>query len=94
MWADNPPIGFIGVFQRNRMSRCAPANLIQIHKLLLAEWIRNHFGIDAVPVREIGLHEASDIEIFQAARKVDAIVIITKDAAFPLLPSSNSVNPG
>ena len=50
----------------------------------LANWITDTFGIPAQAVRELGLREAKDFPIFQAAREADAIVL-TKDADFPHL---------
>lgn len=48
----------------------------------LATWINTQgLGIQAVAVREIGLRDASDPVIFQAARAADAVVI-TKDRDF------------
>ena len=47
----------------------------------IAHWLSNRFGIQAMPVRDLGLHEASDQQIFEAARAADAIVI-TKDLDF------------
>ena len=46
-----------------------------------ARWLSEHFGISAVPVRDLGLRDASDKEIFQAARTADAVVM-TKDLDF------------
>jgi hypothetical protein len=49
---------------------------------LLAAWIHaQNWGIKAVAVREIGLRDASDPVIFQAARAAGAVVI-TKDRDF------------
>lgn len=50
----------------------------------LAKWIAGTFGIPAQAVRELGLREAKDFPIFQAAREAGAIVL-TKDADFPHL---------
>jgi len=47
----------------------------------LAAWIAEAFGVEARAVREIGLRDAADIEIFEAARKIRA-VIVTKDSDF------------
>jgi predicted nuclease of predicted toxin-antitoxin system len=49
---------------------------------LLAAWINQQgFGVQASAVRELGLRDATDPEIFQAARTVDAVVM-TKDRDF------------
>ena len=47
----------------------------------LARWITTCFAISAVPLREIGLRDAEDEAIFQAARRANAIVL-TKDQDF------------
>ena len=47
----------------------------------LARWITDTFGIPAQAVRDLGLREAKDVRIFQAARDASAIVL-TKDADF------------
>lgn len=47
----------------------------------LARWISAEFTIPASPVRELGLRDAKDREIFLAAREADAVVI-TKDIDF------------
>ncbi len=47
----------------------------------LAQWITDTFVIPARAVREMGLREAQDLPIFQAAREADAVVL-TKDADF------------
>jgi predicted nuclease of predicted toxin-antitoxin system len=50
----------------------------------LADWCRERFGIDAVPVRNLGLARAADHAIFMAAREAKAVVM-TKDADFARL---------
>ena len=47
----------------------------------VADWITERFGIPAKAVRDLGLREAKDFSIFQAARKARAIVL-TKDSDF------------
>ena len=47
----------------------------------LAKWITQRFSVEATAVRELGLRNASDTEIFLAARAVDA-VLISKDIDF------------
>ena len=48
----------------------------------LARWIGEQpWGVDDVPVREIGLRDASDPEIFRQARAAEAVVM-TKDRDF------------
>lgn len=50
----------------------------------LAEWISQRFPVTAVALRELGLRDAEDQQIFDAARDQGAIVM-TKDGDFVLL---------
>ena len=50
----------------------------------IASWLRETLLLDASALREIGLRDADDREIFEAAGKANAIVL-TKDADFLLL---------
>jgi predicted nuclease of predicted toxin-antitoxin system len=50
----------------------------------LAKWISSEFGVEARPVRDLGLRNARDREIFIAAREAGATVM-TKDSDFVLL---------
>ena len=47
----------------------------------LAVWLSNKFMVSAVALRDIGLRDAQDNEIFKAARESNAVVI-TKDSDF------------
>ena len=47
----------------------------------IATWISNTFGIQALALRDLGLRDAEDPEIFEAA-KSQAIILITKDSDF------------
>ena len=58
----------------------------------LANWISERFGVSTHAARDLGLREAQDYEIFQAARRADAIVM-TKDADFPHLLSQHGPPP-
>ena len=49
-----------------------------------ARWISEEFGTEAHPVRDLGLRDAKDREIFLAARQAEAI-ILTKDSDFVFL---------
>ncbi len=51
---------------------------------LLAEWISDHFPVSAVALRELGLRDAEDQQIFDAARDQD-VIVMTKDRDFVLL---------
>jgi len=46
-----------------------------------ARWIAAHFPVEAIPLRELNLRDASDDDIFAAARAANAIVL-TKDSDF------------
>jgi len=46
-----------------------------------AAWITATFGMEAYVVRDLGLRDAKDPPIFQAARAAEAVVI-TKDSDF------------
>lgn len=50
----------------------------------IAEWISRSFPFFAVAVRELGLRDAEDHEIFLAAKESSAVVL-TKDRDFVLL---------
>lgn len=47
----------------------------------LAEWITNNFDVTALSLKKLSLRDAKDIEIFEAAKFADAI-IMTKDSDF------------
>jgi predicted nuclease of predicted toxin-antitoxin system len=46
-----------------------------------ARWISEPFSFESKAMRDLGLRDAEDYEIFEVARKSDA-VILTKDADF------------
>lgn len=50
----------------------------------LADWLKSEFKIEAIAVRDLGLHQAKDKEIFEAARRQD-VIVITKDIDFKIL---------
>ena len=50
----------------------------------LAPWLKKSFGLDAKAVREVGLREADDREIYESARAENAVVM-TKDSDFVVL---------
>ena len=58
----------------------------------MAVWISNNFPVNAVALRELGLRDATDREIFLAARGESAIVM-TKDSDFVLLLDELDVPP-
>ena len=47
----------------------------------LAPWLSLHFQLPTIAVRDLGLRDALDPPIFEAARVADAVVM-TKDADF------------
>lgn len=47
----------------------------------LARWLSEHHPVEAVSVRRLGLHDATDEAIFGAARDAGAVVM-TKDRDF------------
>ena len=49
--------------------------------VLLAGWIEANLQMKAVAVRDLGLRDSSDREIFEAAREANAI-LISKDSDF------------
>lgn len=52
----------------------------------IAAWINRNKGIPSTAVRDLGLRDAKDSEIFRAAREANAVVM-TKDSDFPWLLS-------
>ena len=47
----------------------------------IATWISDTLGIDAIALRDLGLRDAEDTEIFDAA-KVQQAIVMTKDSDF------------
>ncbi|MFG3818364.1 DUF5615 family PIN-like protein, partial [Limnothrix redekei] len=47
----------------------------------LASWLSSNFAVEASALRDLGLRDAKDLEIFEAARLANAI-IMTKDSDF------------
>lgn len=47
----------------------------------IVTWITSTFGITALALRDIGLRDAEDPEIFEAA-KAQGVIFITKDSDF------------
>ena len=50
----------------------------------IAMWISSNYAVSAVAIRDLGLRDAKDKEIFEAARQEKAVVM-TKDSDFVLL---------
>lgn len=47
----------------------------------MAQWLMMTFAVEATSLRDLGLRDAQDIEIFEMA-KIEGTVIITKDSDF------------
>jgi len=47
----------------------------------IATWITDRFGVESVALRDLGLRDAEDAEIFEAA-KAQGAIIMTKDRDF------------
>ncbi len=58
----------------------------------LAHWITETFGVEAVALRDIGLRDATDKQIWLAARQVNAVVM-TKDSNFVTLLETHGPPP-
>ena len=50
----------------------------------IAKWISSNYPVSAEAIRDLGLRDAEDKEIFEAARKEKAVVM-TKDSDFVFL---------
>jgi predicted nuclease of predicted toxin-antitoxin system len=49
----------------------------------LADWLQETFQVVAFSLRDVGLRDAKDVEIFEAARQEgEGLVIMTKDSDF------------
>jgi predicted nuclease of predicted toxin-antitoxin system len=58
----------------------------------MASWISHEFSVSAIAVRDLGLRNAKDSEIFSAARQANAVVI-TKDVDFVHLVETSGTPP-
>ena len=58
----------------------------------IAAWITKEFGTATIAIRELGLREATDRELFEAARQESAI-IMTKDRDLVDLVNSRGAPP-
>jgi predicted nuclease of predicted toxin-antitoxin system len=59
---------------------------------VIAAWITANFSVTCLAVRDVGLRDAEDREIFLAARKQSAIVM-TKDSDFVTLQNELGTPP-
>ena len=58
----------------------------------LAHWLSERYAVEATPVRDLGLRDAADESIFNAARRAHAVVM-TKDRDFVRLLEHNGQPP-
>jgi predicted nuclease of predicted toxin-antitoxin system len=58
----------------------------------IASWMSLEFSVSAVAVRDLGLRDAKDQEIFAAAKQANAIVM-TKDIDFVRLVEKSGIPP-
>lgn len=58
----------------------------------LAAWLSARYGVEAISLRDLGLRDAADHAIFEAARQ-DGIVVISKDSDFVDLVSRHGTPP-
>jgi predicted nuclease of predicted toxin-antitoxin system len=58
----------------------------------IANWIAKTFAIEAVAVRDLGLRDATDKEIFAAARDA-AVIVMTQDGDFVDLVNARGAPP-
>jgi predicted nuclease of predicted toxin-antitoxin system len=58
----------------------------------LAVWLTQHFGVVAVAVRDLGLRDATDLRIFEAAR-AESAVLVSKDIDFVNLVQARGTPP-
>src|SRR4051794_22256573 len=50
----------------------------------IADWVSSEFGIECIALRDLGLRDAEDREIFELARAKD-VTVMTKDRDFVAL---------
>lgn len=58
----------------------------------LAGWLSSQFGVEALSLRDIGLRDALDADIFRAAQQ-SGVVVISKDSDFVELVSRFGMPP-
>lgn len=58
----------------------------------LAAWLSERYGVEAFSLRDLGMRDATDGEIFDAARQA-GVVIISKDSDFVDLVSRHGMPP-
>jgi predicted nuclease of predicted toxin-antitoxin system len=58
----------------------------------IASWIEENFGLECRPLRDVGLRDATDLQIFHKAREQGAMVM-TKGADFVLIQGQKGPPP-
>lgn len=58
----------------------------------IASWITKTFGVTAFALRDVGLRDAEDLEIFEIA-KAQGVIVMTKDSDFVNLVDRLGVPP-
>lgn len=58
----------------------------------VAQWVSEAFAVPCFALRDLGLHDANDTTIFEAAYAADAIVV-TKDSDFAQLSAARGGPP-
>lgn len=58
----------------------------------IAAWITSTFGVTAFALRDVGLRNAEDLEIFETAKAQD-VIVMTKDSDFVNLVDRLGVPP-
>lgn len=58
----------------------------------LAVWLAGQYGVEAFSLRDLGLRDATDNDIFDAARQT-GLVVISKDSDFVDLVSRHGMPP-
>ena len=58
----------------------------------LATWLSRQYAVDATSLRDLGLRDAADIDIFRAAQQ-EKLVLISKDSDFVDLVSRHGPPP-
>jgi predicted nuclease of predicted toxin-antitoxin system len=59
---------------------------------VIANWIAKTFSVETIAVRDLGLRDATDIDIFNAAR-TETVIVMTKDSDFVDLVNARGVPP-
>jgi len=58
----------------------------------IAPWLHSTFGVEVVPIRDLGLRDEEDSKLFKAARS-EEVVLMTKDSDFLVLLERHGAPP-